>query len=159
MCQSRCQKCPNTFDSCVKDSGPTLTTLLMRIKDGQSQLFMQCCWAYFRGSLSSEGLIIGSNFAFWVGIDNKNSLKHYENSLKQLAPTVHGLYSGEIIVRKIFASEIFWKGGGGEALIIGILQYLTCERSSNIHSRRIAGLQFRSSVINHRSCSYTCMIC
>ena len=45
-----CQSCvkandksarPNIFDSCCKDSGPTLTTLLMRIKDGQSQLFMQ----------------------------------------------------------------------------------------------------------------------
>ena len=36
-------KCSNTFNSCVKDSGPTLTTLVMRIKDGQGQIFMQCC--------------------------------------------------------------------------------------------------------------------
>ena len=27
------------------------------------------CWAYFRGSLFSEGLIIGRNFAFQNGLD------------------------------------------------------------------------------------------
>ena len=27
------------------------------------------CWAYFRGSLFSEGLIIGGNFAFQNGLD------------------------------------------------------------------------------------------
>ena len=27
------------------------------------------CWAYFRGSLFSEGLIIGGSFAFQIGLD------------------------------------------------------------------------------------------
>ena len=44
------------------------------------------CWAYFLGSLFSEELVIRRNFVFQngIGLGNKNSLKHYENSLKQL---------------------------------------------------------------------------
>ena len=38
----------------------------------------------------------------WVGLDNKNSLKHYENSLKQLALKVHGLIFGWMYYRKDF---------------------------------------------------------
>ena len=55
----------------------------------------------------------------WVGLDNKNSLKHYENSPKQLALTVHGFILGRLIIGRIFASQIwrliffFWGGGGG----------------------------------------------
>ena len=30
----------------------------------------------------------------WVGLDNRNSLKHQDNSLKQLTLTVHGLIFG-----------------------------------------------------------------
>ena len=54
------------------------------------------CWAYFRGSLFSEGLIIGMNFAFqnWSGLTIKtaqNTKKTALNSFKQLTLTVHGL--------------------------------------------------------------------
>ena len=43
----------------------------------------------------------------WVGLDNKNSLKHYENSLKELALTGYGLILGGLIIGRIFASEIW----------------------------------------------------
>ena len=43
------------------------------------------CWAYFRGSLCSDGRIIGRNFAFQNGLAlTCGSLKNNENSLKQL---------------------------------------------------------------------------
>ena len=42
---------------------------------------------FFSGSLCLEELITGENFAF----HNKNSLKHYDNSLKPLTLTVHGV--------------------------------------------------------------------
>ena len=46
-----------------------------------------------------------------LGLTIKNSLKHYENSLKQLTLTDHmGLYSGGLLIGKIFASDI-WGGG------------------------------------------------
>ena len=41
----------------------------------------------------------------WDGLDNKNSVKHYENNfkqLKQLALTVHGLIFGRAYFRKEF---------------------------------------------------------
>ena len=49
-----------------------------------------------------EGVIIGRNFPFenGLGLTNKNSLKHYENSLKQLALTVHG---------HIFGRACYWR--------------------------------------------------
>ena len=77
----------------------------------------------------------------WVGLDNRNSLKHYENSLKQLAQT--WAYIGEGFIGRLFASEIggayfreglllllllfiyflfFGEGRGGVA--IGILRYV-----------------------------------
>ena len=89
--------------------------------------------AFLVGLFSGE-LIFGGAYYWneicvskWVGPDGKKRLKHYENSLKQLALTVHGL-----IIGRIFASEI-WGGGlifgrayfGGEGaggLIIGILR-------------------------------------
>ena len=62
-------------------------------------------------SLSSGELTFGGAFYWkgfcvskWVELDNKNSLKHYENSLKQLALTLHGLiilYFGRISVSEI----------------------------------------------------------
>ena len=96
-----------------------------------------------RASLFSVELIFGGAYYWkefciskWVGLDNKNSLKHYKNSLKQLAVTVHGLifrrayywkdfcvwdlggvFSGGLI----FYLFIFFWGGG---LIIGILRYV-----------------------------------
>ena len=38
----------------------------------------------------------------WVGLNNKNSLKHYENSLKQLTLTVRGLIFERAYYRKDF---------------------------------------------------------
>ena len=59
-----------------------------------------------------------------VGLENKNSLKYKENSLKQLTVTVHGLilggWGGGLIIGKVFASEIILFLGGR---IIGILWY------------------------------------
>ena len=63
---------------------------------------------------------------FWFGLDNNNSLKHYENSLKQLKTAntnspwacILGAY-----YRKDFASEIWegvgGRGGGGGGLFSG----------------------------------------
>ena len=91
------------------------------------------------------GLIFGGAYYWkefcilkWVGLDNKNSLKHYENSLKQLktastnSPWAYirkGLLS-EGFLRLRFGGLIFGRAyffGGG--LIIGILRYFTttCE--------------------------------
>ena len=61
-----------------------------------------------RASLFSVELNFGGAYYYWkefciskwVGLDNKNSLKHYKNSLKQLAVTVHGL---------IFRRAYYWK--------------------------------------------------
>ena len=67
----------------------------------------------FSGELIFGGAYYWREFCVskWVGLDNKNSLKHYENSLKQLALTVHGVYSGGLIIGRIFASEICFGGG------------------------------------------------
>ena len=58
----------------------------------------------------------------WVGLDNKNSLKHYENSLM-------GLYSGGgLIIRRIlrlrFGGLIFGRAYFSGGVIIGILRYV-----------------------------------
>ena len=58
------------------------------------------CLAYFRGSLFSEGLIIGRKFAFQNGL----SL-----AIKQLALTVHGFIFGKAYYRKDFC---VWDLGG-----------------------------------------------
>ena len=73
----------------------------------------------------------------WVGLDNKNSLKHEDYNLKQLKQltltvyTCMGLYSRGIIIVRIFASEIWgtclWEDLILEGLIIGILRYFTIE--------------------------------
>ena len=57
---------------------------------------------------------------------NKNSLTYRENSLKQLIEQPMGLYSGGLIIGRIFVPEIlgglflggFIFGGGGGGLII-----------------------------------------
>ena len=63
----------------------------------------------FSGELIFRGAYYWKEFCVlkWVGLDNKNSLKHYENSLKQLALTVHGLIFGKAYYWKDFASEIW----------------------------------------------------
>ena len=62
----------------------------------------------FWGELIFGGAYYWKEFCIsrWVGLDNKNSLKHFENSLKQLKT----------------ASTSSPRASGG--LIIGILQYL-----------------------------------
>ena len=69
----------------------------------------------FSGSLFSEGLVIGRNFAFQNGLGStKNSLKHKDNSLKQLktanpnSPWAYTWGGGGGYYRKdIFVSEIW----------------------------------------------------
>ena len=96
--------------------------------------------------LFSGELIFGAAY-YWkefcvskrVGLDNKNGVKHCENSLKQLALTVHGIIFGRAYFRKVFCVRdlwglfsgglifFFWGGGGG--LIIGIslsMKAVTC---------------------------------
>ena len=59
----------------------------------------------FLGELIFRGACHWKEFCVskWVGFGNKNSLKHYENSLKQLALTVHGL------IQCIFGRAYYWK--------------------------------------------------
>ena len=56
----------------------------------------------FLGELILGGAYYWKEFCVskWVGLDNKNSLKLSEHSLKQLALTVHGL---------IFGRAYYWK--------------------------------------------------
>ena len=68
----------------------------------------------------------------WVGLYNKNSLKHSENSLRQLVLTVHVLVFGRAFYRKdscVLDLAGLFLGG----LIIGILRYelLICQDKWN----------------------------
>ena len=56
----------------------------------------------FSGELIFGGAYNWKEFCVskWVGIDNKNCLKHYENSFKQLALTGYGLIFGSAYNRK-----------------------------------------------------------
>ena len=56
----------------------------------------------FSGELIFGGAYYWTEFCVskWVGLDTKNSLKHYENSLKQQALTVHGLIFQRAYYRK-----------------------------------------------------------
>ena len=58
----------------------------------------------FLGELIFGGAYYWKEFCVsnWVGLDNKNSLKHHENSLKQLPLIVHGLIFGRAYYRKEF---------------------------------------------------------
>ena len=65
------------------------------------------CWAHFRGSLFSEGLVIGRNFAFQNGFGlSIKTAKHTKitayNSSKKLTVTVHGLIFRRAYYRKDF---------------------------------------------------------
>ena len=92
----------------------------------------------FSGELISEGLIIGGNFSCvkkWVGLENKNSQQHKDNSLKQLKanpkspwPYIReGLLSGSffprglIFVLFLFIYFLWWGsegwGEGGRGLL------------------------------------------
>ena len=82
-------------------------------------------WAYFRGSLFSERLIIGRNFAFQNGFGL--SLKTAKNSkiTASLTLTVHGLIFGRIFAYEIWVAY-FREGLFLGELIIGYLRYSTC---------------------------------
>ena len=62
------------------------------------------CWAYFQGSLFSEGLVIGRNFAFQneSGLTIKTANNTPKKGLKHL---VHGLIFGRVYYRKGLFSE------------------------------------------------------
>ena len=64
------------------------------------------CWAYFRESLFSQGLIIGRHFAFQNGLGL---------TIKPLALTVHGHIFGRAYYRRDFCvSDLggLFQGGG-----------------------------------------------
>ena len=98
-------------------------------------------WAYMCSKGLFGGLVFGGTYYWrefcvskWDGLDSKNSLKRWENSLKQLNSyrlQSMGLYLGGFIIKRIFASVV--RGGGNflriifrgreGALIITILRY------------------------------------
>ena len=96
----------------------------------------------FLGELIFRGAYYWKEFCIskWVRLDNKNSLKHYENSLKQLktasanSPWAYireGLLS-EGFLRLRFGGLIFREGLFLGGLIIGILWYLGFESSTKV---------------------------
>ena len=77
----------------------------------------------FSGELIFGGAYYWTEFCVsnWVGFDNKKSLKHYENSLKQLKTAStkspwdnirEGLLS-EVILRGLIFGRAYFGGGGG----------------------------------------------
>ena len=68
------------------------------------------CWAYFRGSLFSERLTIGGNFAF------QNGLGLTIKTASTDSPWA--VYTGGPIIGRIFASEI-WGAYFREGLFLG----------------------------------------
>ena len=56
----------------------------------------------FGGAYFRRGQYYWKEFCFskWFGLDNKTRLKYYENTLKQLALTVHGLILERAYYRK-----------------------------------------------------------
>ena len=78
--------------------------------------------AYFRRGLLLAGIL---HFKMArVGLDNKNSLKTYENSLKQLALTA-GLIIGRIFVSKIWGGGLIfrracWGGKGYRSFTVSV---------------------------------------
>ena len=124
----------------------------------------------FSGKLIFGGAYYWKEFCVskWVGLDNKNSLKHEDNREKQLntasgnSPWVYG--SGGLIIGRIFASEIweayfreglfiylfiyffFWGGGRG-GLVIGILRYFVLDApSGRTQSEKYLGNHSRNLV-------------
>ena len=82
----------------------------------------------FSGELNFGGAYYWKEFCVskWVGLDNKNSVKHHENSLNQLKTA--STYSPWAYIREGLLSEGYLGLRFGEALffgglIIGILRY------------------------------------
>ena len=81
--------------------------------------------AFFLGLFSGELILEGAYYwkefcvSKWVGLGNKNCLKHYENSLKQLALKVYGLIFGSAYYWKNFCVCDLGGGGGGGGPIFG----------------------------------------
>ena len=93
-------------------------------------------WAYFSGELIFGGAYYWSEFCVSksVGPDNKNSLKHQENSLKQLktaSTNIQWAYIWEGVLlegylRLRFGGFIYWKAYFW-GLIIGILRNVSAD--------------------------------
>ena len=98
-------------------------------------------WAYFRGNLFSEGIIIGRNFASQNGLGLTIKLPKTLRKQPKTATTNRvwayirkGLLSegflrlrfGGLIFGRayLFIYLFFFGGGGGGGLIIGILRYI-----------------------------------
>ena len=69
------------------------------------------CWAYFQGSLFSEGLIIGGNFAFQNGLDLTVKTASTNSPWAYIR---EGLFSEEYLRLRfgglIFGRAYFWGG-------------------------------------------------
>ena len=59
----------------------------------------------FLGELISRGASYWNEFCVykWIGLDNKNSLKHYENNLKQLALSVSPVHKSHNFQEMVFS--------------------------------------------------------
>ena len=104
----------------------------------------------FSGKLIFGGAYFWKEFCFskWVLFDNKNSLKHYENSLKQLKTAstnspwafiqegllsegfLHLRFGGLIFTRAYF----FFRGWGGGGLLSEFYSIIFHITSINIHT-------------------------
>ena len=114
----------------------------------------------FLGELIFGGAYYWKEFCVskWVGLGNQNKVK-----LRKQPKTVRGrLYSGGLIIGRIFSSEIFFffwwgggvifgrayffvgGGGGGWGLIIGILRYFPASFWENVASFQILFCPLRS---------------
>ena len=95
----------------------------------------------FSGEFIFGGAFYWKEFSVskWVGLVNKNSLKHVENRLKQLSTNSPWAYIWEGLLSEgflrlrfeglILGGLIFW---GGEGLIFGILRYIICQVSARL---------------------------
>ena len=76
----------------------------------------------FGGAYFRRGSLLEKILRFKIGcrLDNKNSLKHRENSLKQLTLTVHGLiFEGAYYRKVICVQDLGGLFSGG--LILGVV--------------------------------------
>ena len=98
-----------------------------------------CSAGLFSGELVFRGAYYWKEFCVskWVGLDNKNSLKHYKNNLRQLALNSPWAYTQEGLLLEgflrlrfggaYFREGLFFlilvRGGGGRGLL---LEFYVC---------------------------------
>ena len=89
---------------------------------------MLFCWAYFQGSLFSEGLIIGGNFAFQNGLDLTIKTASINSPIGLIHVFGRAYYRKDTMYLRLrFGGLLFGRAylGGGGGLIIEILwEYL-----------------------------------